>query len=60
MDIMKRMADRKYYNREELFDLMKRNVAALDFLYKREKGYHGHICPKNMVTDGVSKKRLNH
>lgn len=53
MDIQKRMQDNKYYTKDELFEMMRRNVAALDFVYARENGYHGHICPKNMVTDGV-------
>lgn len=53
-DIKKRMADRKYYTKDELFEIMRRMVAGLDYLYAKEKGYHGHICPKNMVTDGVS------
>lgn len=55
MDIKSRMANKnKFYKREDLFETMRRMVSAGAFLYQRENGYHGHIVPKNMVTDGVS------
>lgn len=60
MEIKKRMANKnKFFKREDLFELMRRMVSAGAFLYDREGGYHGHIVPKNMVTDGVRARFYN-